>query len=227
LRSGFPWRRTAPTSAPLVGNATRARRWWPGPSAAKPGRASRRASLTLDRAADHGALASTPSAIVARSPALICVKLPGGIAVDHAALRPIRRYSASSRRIALSAVASDNHTPGGVTLLAGADDALDFGKTRRRHLLGRSDSLGVARPRRRQQRNCRRADGDDPGVGCLDEIMELEGDAAVSRTAFQARRRAGSADLCELARDRLLGVTAHADDEGEVEFLAIPTVEPL
>src|SRR5258708_10712115 len=41
--------------------------------------------------------------------------LPGGIALDHAALRPIRRalrriWSASSKRIAFGAIASVGHT---------------------------------------------------------------------------------------------------------------------
>src|SRR5262249_55608001 len=59
--------------------------------------------------------AASHDAIAARSAAVISVTLPGGIALDHAALRPIRgalrqTCSAVSRRIAFGAAASVGHT---------------------------------------------------------------------------------------------------------------------
>src|SRR5713226_3938776 len=62
-----------------------------------------------------GAPAASHAAITARSEPVISVILPGGIALDHAALRPIRRalrrmWSASSKRIAFGAIANVGHT---------------------------------------------------------------------------------------------------------------------
>src|SRR5579871_523406 len=62
-----------------------------------------------------GAPEASQAAIVARSESVISVMLPGGMAFDHAALRPIRRAwrrmcSGPSRRIAFGAVASEGHT---------------------------------------------------------------------------------------------------------------------
>src|SRR5215471_2200249 len=62
-----------------------------------------------------GAPAASHAAIAARSEPVISVMLPGGIALDHAALRPIRRalrrmWSASSKRIAFGAIANVGHT---------------------------------------------------------------------------------------------------------------------
>src|SRR5712664_1637365 len=62
-----------------------------------------------------GAPAESHAAITARSEWVISVILPGGIALDHAALRPINRalrrmWSASSKRIAFGAIANVGHT---------------------------------------------------------------------------------------------------------------------
>jgi hypothetical protein len=72
----------------------------------------------LNRPADRyraDAPAASHAAIAARSEPVISVILPGGIALDHAALRPINRalrrmWSASSKRIAFGAIANVGHT---------------------------------------------------------------------------------------------------------------------
>src|SRR5260370_22250775 len=69
-----------------------------------------------------GAPAASHDAIAARSEPVISVILPGGIALDHAALRPIRRalrrmLSASSKRIAFGAIANVCHTGSSATAL--------------------------------------------------------------------------------------------------------------
>jgi hypothetical protein len=73
-----------------------------GLSTAKPGLASLRVSLTLDRTADYGTPAASQAAIVARSAAVIPVMLPGGIALDHAATPGVTAAIAASSAMRLA-----------------------------------------------------------------------------------------------------------------------------